>query len=683
MSNQSEAPLARAKRLREEILFHNERYYVFDDPTISDVEYDQLVKELEALEAAHPELTTDDSPTRRVSGRAVEGFAKHVHARQMLSLDNTYNVDELRAWDMRVRRRLGVETPEYVAELKIDGLSISVLYGMDGVLRRGVTRGDGITGDVVTENVKTIRALPLRIPPPPLRRLAGQGEEIEVRGEVYLSNAEFRRINEERAAAGLELFANPRNAASGTLRIKDSRVVASRNLRLFAYDLFVDGKKPALTHVESLAWIDAAGLPVNPERRLCATIDEVIDYCAEFEARRDSLEYEIDGVVVKVNSTYQQDALGQTAKAPRWAVAFKFAARQMTTRLLGITVQVGRTGVLTPVAELEPVELAGSTVSRATLHNEDEIARLDARVGDIVLVEKSGDVIPKVVKVIVDRREGDLAPFVFPTRCPACGSETVREIGEVARRCISADCSAQRREAILHFTSRTAMNIEKLGDALVDRLIEQGLVRDVADLYVVQPEQVLELDRMGQKAVANLFAQIEASKKAGLARLLNGLGIRHVGQKAAKVLAQTFGSIDGLSNATVEQLTAVDQIGPVLATSIVHWFQEPHNRALLARLAEAGVVTSEEAVARRAVGHLVGKTFVLTGRLERYTRDEAAALVEARGGRISSSVSKKTDYVIAGEEAGSKLDKAREIGITVLDEAAFEALVAEQSATSA
>jgi DNA ligase (NAD+) len=677
MPNESESPRERAERLRAEILFHNERYYVLDDPTISDVEYDRLVKELEALEAAHPELATDESPTRRVSGRNVEGFAKHVHARQMLSLDNTYSVDELRAWDTRVQRRLGTEIPEYVAELKIDGLSISVLYGMDGVLLRGVTRGDGITGDVVTENVKTIRALPLRVPPTPLRRLAGQGDEIEIRGEVYLSNAEFRRINEQRAAAGLDLFANPRNAASGTLRIKDARVVASRNLRLFAYDLFVDGKKPALTHVESLDWIEAAGIPVNTERRLCASIDEVIAYCAEFETRRDALDYEIDGVVVKVNSTFQQDALGQTAKAPRWAVAFKFAARQMTTRLLGITVQVGRTGVLTPVAELEPVELAGSTVSRATLHNEDEIARLDARVGDYVLVEKSGDVIPKVVKVILDRRDGALTPFVFPTACPACGSETVREAGEVARRCISAECPAQRREALLHFTSRTAMNIEKLGDALVDRLIEQGLVRDVADLYLLRPEQVVVLDRMGEKSVANLFSQLEASKKAGLARLLNGLGIRHVGQKAAKVLAQTFGSIEALASATAEQLTAVDQIGPVLADSIVHWFAEPHNRELVARLAAAGVVTTETKSARAtdAASGLAGKTFVLTGRLERFTRDEAAALIESHGGRVASSVSRKTDYVVAGDEAGSKLDKARELGVTVLDEAGFAALV--------
>jgi DNA ligase (NAD+) len=671
----SETPEQRAARLRTEISYHNERYYLFDDPVIADVEYDRLVKELEALEAEYPALAAEDSPTRRVSGRPAESFVKHVHSRPMLSLDNSYSIDELRGWDARVRKRLDGEAPEYVAELKIDGLSISIVFDATGTLARGVTRGDGVRGEVVTENVRTIRELPERLARPALTALPRSVTEVEVRGEVYLSHAEFQRINAERAEAGLSPFANPRNAAAGSMRQLDATIVASRRLKLFAYDLLLDGVKSLATHAESLAWIESAAIPVNPERRVCRTIDDVIAFCEQYQSRRDALDYEIDGVVVKVNATAQQRELGQTAKAPRWAIAFKYPARQVTTRLVGITIQVGRTGALTPVAELEPVAVAGSIVSRASLHNEDEIARLDARVGDYVLIEKGGDVIPKVVKVITDRREATLSPFVFPTHCPICGGEAARGEGEVVRRCVSSDCPAKRRAAILHFASRGAMNIEKLGEALVDRLIEVGLVRDVADIYALTAEQVLAIERMGEKSVANLLEQIDRSRSAGLARLLFGLGIRHVGQKAAQMLAEAFGSATALAGASEEQLIAVGQVGPILAAAVLEWFREPRNRALLERLAAARVSMEAPRVARRVDHSFTEKTFVLTGRLERFTRDEAAALIVERGGRVASTVSKKTSYLIAGEEAGSKLDKARSLGVTVLDEGAFTALL--------
>jgi DNA ligase (NAD+) len=674
---EKEAARTRVAELREEIAFHNERYYVDESPVVSDVEYDMLVKELEALEAAHPELRDAASPTQTVSGRAVETFAKHVHSRPMLSLDNTYSIDELRAWDARVRK--GLEGAEYcyVAELKIDGLSISVAYDASGGFARGVTRGDGVRGEVVTENIRTIESLPKRLPPKVLEQVA-RGREIEVRGEVYLSNAEFRRINAECEEDGARVFANPRNAASGSLRQKDPAVTASRRLAIFAYDLLVDGAKPFDRHSSSLAWLDSARIPVNPERRVCRTIDEVVAFCEDYAGLRDGLDYEIDGVVVKVDSVEQQERLGFTSKAPRWAVAYKFPARQATTRLNGITIQVGLTGALTPVAELEPVLLAGSVVARASLHNEDEIRRLDARVGDYVLIEKSGDVIPRVVRVIPDRREPGLEPYVFPDQCPSCGTRAVRPEGEVVRRCPNRACPAKQQLKILRFKERKAMNIEKLGYALVARLLEAGLVRDAADLYALRPDQVVDVERMGEKSVANLMAQIEASKAAGLARLLYALGIRHVGTRIAQVLASAYGSVDAIEAASEAELTATNEIGPIVAASVAAWFRDDENRALVERLRAAGVsVEGPKAAAKAASGAFAGKTFVLTGRLERFTRDEAAALVEARGGRVASSVSKKTDYVVAGEEAGSKLEKANALGVAVLDEAAFAAMLDE------
>ncbi len=664
----------RVDQLRSEISEHNERYYQDENPIISDMEYDMLVKELEALEAEHPELADEQSPTRKVSGQASETFAKFVHSRPMLSLDNTYSIDELRAWDARVRKGLGGDEYCYVAELKIDGLSISISYDDGGSFLRGVTRGDGVRGEVVSENIRTIEALPKRLGAPVLKRLPDAAAP-EIRGEVYLSNAEFRRINAEQEEDGQRVFANPRNAASGSLRQKDATVTASRRLALFAYDLLANGAKPFAKHSEALAWLDAAKIPTNPERRLCATIDEVVEYCETYAERRDALDYEIDGVVVKVDSVEQQERLGFTSKAPRWAVAYKFAARQATTRLNGITIQVGLTGALTPVAELEPVLLAGSVVARASLHNEDEIRRLDARVGDYVLIEKSGDVIPRVVKVIPERREPGLVEYVFPTACPSCDTESVRPEGEVVRRCPNRACPAKQQRRLLQFKGRKAMNIEKLGETLVARLFESGLVRDASEIYALTPDQLVGLERMGERSVANLLAQIETSKSAGLARLLFALGIRHIGTRTAQVLASAFGTIDALAAATEEELTAVDEIGPIVAASVAAWFRDDENRALVERLRAHGVAMDAPKVEKVASSELSGKTFVLTGRLERFTRDEAAALIEARGGRVSSSVSKKTDYVVAGEEAGSKLDKAQALGVAILDEQAFAALV--------
>ena len=670
-----ESTADRARRLRDEIRYHNDRYYLDDNPVIADVEYDALVRELQDIEAAHPELADPDSPTQRVSGRAAETFAKYPHARPMLSLDNTYSIDELRAWDARVRKGLGEQEFRYIAELKIDGLSLSIGYDSRGILARGVTRGDGVTGEIVTANVETIPGLPKRLPASAVEALPRKGE-IEVRGEVYLSTAEFRRINAENIEEGERTFANPRNAAAGSLRQKDPSVTASRRLALFAYELFVEGEKPFAAQSDSLEWLKSAKVPVNDASRVCSSIDEVIEVIESAGVRRDDLGYEIDGVVVKVDSVAQQEALGSTSKAPRWAVAYKFPARQVTTRLNDITIQVGLTGALPPVAELEPVLLAGSTVSRASLHNQDEIARLDARVGDWLLIEKSGDVIPRVVKVVLERREEGLEPFVFPTACPSCGTESIRVEGEVVRRCPNPDCPAKRLKSLLRFKERKAMNIEKLGEALVGKLLESGLVRDAADLYALDPAKVTDLERMGDKSASNLIEQIEASKSGGLARLLYALGIRHVGTRIAQVLAGAFGSAEAIAAASEAELTAVNEIGPIVAASVAAWFRDEANRKLIDRLREAGVSMEAPKVVVDAAAGVAGKTFVLTGKLEGFTRDEAAALIASRGGKTSSSVSRKTDYVVAGSEAGSKLDKAESLGVTVLDEAAFRELMA-------
>ena len=671
MSSKGEAIAKQISELRAEIRRHDELYYVGDNPEISDHEYDALIEKLKTLERERPDLITPDSPTQRVSGRPAESFPEFVHRRPMLSLDNSYNIDELRAFDERCRRLAGGESPDYVAELKIDGLSISIHYH-DGVYARGVTRGDGFRGEDVSQNVRTIRSVPLK-----LARSAGKiATEIEVRGEVFLPRRIFEKTNAEREAAGEPRFANPRNAAAGAIRQLDPAIVAKRRLDMFAYDALVGERKAFATHWEALNWMEAAGLRVNENRRLCHSIEEVIEFCDRMEAKRDNLGYEIDGVVVKVNSTAMQEEFGATGKAPRWAIAYKYAARQATTRVNDIIVQVGRTGALTPVAVLEPVELGGVTVSRSTLHNEDEIVRLGLRIGDWVLIERGGDVIPKVVKVVESKRTGKEKKFRMPDKCPVCKGVISRPEGEAVSRCIAADCPAQLIGRLLHFASRRAMRIEGLGVALAEQLIEKQLIGDVADLYLLRLEQLTSLERMAKKSASNLLGEIEASKARELWHLIFGLGIRHVGERTAGILARHFGSLDRLAKASVEELDSIHEIGLTMAQSIRDWFDDPGNKQLCDRLKQAGLqTTAEETVAEAAEQKFTGKIFVLTGTLPGMTRDEARTLIEANGGRVTSSVSKKTDYVLAGAEPGSKLDKANELGVKVIDEDEFKGML--------
>ena len=667
----AKSPAREIEKLREEIRRHEDLYYVLDSPEISDREYDELLENLKALEQSHPELITPDSPTQRVGGRPAEGFPEVVHRRPMLSLDNSYNIDELRAFDDRCRRLADGRSIDYVAELKIDGLSLALHYDAN-VLVRGVTRGDGRIGEEVTQNARTIRSVPLRLKP----AAANLKSEVEVRGEVFIPRDVFEKTNAEREEQGEPRFANPRNAAAGAIRQLDSRLVARRKLDMFAYDLLVAGRKPFPTHWESLNWLEKAGFRVNSRRKLCKSIDEVIDFANEQETKRDDLSYEIDGLVVKINSSALQDEFGATSKAPRWAIAYKYPARQASTKVLSIHVQVGRTGALTPVANLEPVFLAGTTVSRATLHNEDEIKRLGLKIGDWVMIEKSGEIIPKVLSVIKSKRTGEEKPFRPPKNCPVCGSLISRPEGEVVARCIAADCPAQLKGALIHFASRRAMRIEGLGEVLVDQLVDGGLVHDVGDLYSLTMEQIMALPRMAKKSAENLMGQIEASKSRELSNLLYALGIRHVGERTAGILAHAFGALTALANASAEQLDDIPEIGLTVAESVRDWFDDEGNLKLCDRLRAAGVTTEVKARAGAALdARFDGKQFVLTGRLTNFTRDEARALIEARGGRVNSSVSKKTDYVVAGEEAGSKLDKATELGVTVVDEDAFKKMI--------
>ena len=669
----AKSPANEIEKLRNEIRRHEDLYYVLDSPEISDREYDQLLEKLQQLEQDHPELVTPDSPTQRVGGRPAEGFAEVVHRLPMLSLDNSYNIDELRAFDERCQKLADGRPLEYVAELKIDGLSLSLQY-VNNVLARGVTRGDGRIGEEVTQNARTIRSVPLRVKSE-AKAIDG---EIEVRGEVFIPLDVFQKTNAEREEQGEPRFANPRNAAAGAIRQLDSKLVARRKLDMFAYDLLVNGRKPFATHWESLNWLAAAGFRVNPNKELCKSIDQVIDFANEKEKLRDELGYEIDGLVVKVNSTALQDDFGATAKAPRWAIAYKYPARQASTQVLSIVVQVGRTGALTPVANLEPVFLAGTTVSRATLHNEDEIKRLGLKIGDWVMIEKSGEIIPKVLNVIKSKRTGKEKAFKPPTHCPVCGGEISRVEGEVVARCVAADCAAQLMGRLLHFASRRAMRIEGLGEVLVIQLVEAKLVKDVGDLYSLTLEQVSGLPRMAKKSATNLLEQIEASKSRDLGQLIYALGLRHVGERTAGILAHHFGSLEKLAKATTEELDEIPEIGLTVAQSVRDWFDDDGNRELCDRLRGVGVKTElEKTSATELDERFAGKQFVLTGKMEGFTRDEARALIEARGGRVNSSVSKKTDYVIAGEEAGSKLDKATELGVTVMDEAGFKKLMSD------
>jgi len=674
-------PAERIASLRDRIRYHEERYYVHDNPEITDAEFDALMHELMALEAAHPELADPDSPSARVGGRPAEGFATVEHLEPMLSLDNAYSSDDLREFHGRVCR--GLSLPEetavgYVAELKIDGLSIALTYEQ-GRLRRGVTRGDGVHGEDVTPNVRVIRAVPLA-----LRGTCP--ERMEIRGEVYFPRGDFDRVNEAREKEGEPAFANPRNAAAGTIRTLDSAAVSKRGLRVFVYQVVLPaGTAPvADSHAEVLRTLQAWGLPVERHWAPCSGVEEVIAFCEQWREKRHDLPFETDGVVIKVDAMALRAALGATAKFPRWATAFKFPAEQARTRLLKIDVNVGRTGAVTPFAVLEPVHLGGTTVQLATLHNEQEVARRDIREGDLVLLEKGGDIIPKVIGPVLEARATPPpAPWRMPSTCPACGHTLAKPDDEVVWRCENVSCPARLRRGLQHFASRKAMNIEGLGESLVDQLVEAGLVRTFADLYRLTTEQLATLERMGPKSAANVVAEVEKSKSAQVWRVLHALGIRHVGEGAARALARAFGGVSALRVASTEQIESVNEVGPVVARSVRAFLDEPANAAMLDDMAAMGVVMADaHADADHAPGPWAGWTFVLTGTLTRYTREEAAATIERFGGKVAGSVSKKTRYVVAGAEAGSKLDKAKTLGVDVLDEAQFDALIMEASVAS-
>ena len=653
--------------LREKLRYHEYRYYVLDEPEISDAAYDRMMERLKKIETAHPELVTPDSPTVRVGGVPRDGFQTVRHARPMLSLDNAFSYDALREWDRRVREGSGKEKIEYIAEHKFDGLSISLQYE-DGVLVRAVTRGDGNTGEEVTPNAKTIRSIPLRVDASALKK-AKLRTDFEVRGEVMMTRKAFEALNRQQERIGGKIFVNPRNSAAGAVRVLDPAITASRKLDFFAYYLLVDGNVPFAKHSESLAALKQLRFRASDDWKLCNGIQEVIAYCEIWDAKRDKLPYEIDGVVIKVNATAIQNELGYTAKAPRWAIAFKYPARQETTVVKDILVSVGRTGVLTPVAILEPVQVGGVTVSRSTLHNMDEIERLGVQIGDTVLIERAGEVIPHVLKVLKPGK--NRKPFHMPKHCPECGSAIHHVEGEVAYRCVNAACPAKRKESILHYAGRHAMDIDGLGEKIVDQFVDKGLVKDVADLYALKEEEVAELERMAEKSAQNLLEEIEASKKNSLARLIYALGIQFVGERTGQLLAEHFSSLEELAAAKEEELEQVPEVGPKVAASIVEFFSEPSNRQLIKKLANAGVRPTTE---RREVksDKLAGKTFVFTGTLVNRTREEAGAIVQQHGGKVSGAVSNKTNYVVVGTDPGSKYDKAKELGVTILDESEFE-----------
>jgi DNA ligase (NAD+) len=651
--------------LREKIRHHEYRYYVLDDPEISDAEFDQLMNSLKKLEAEHPELVTSDSPTQRVGGKPREGFVKAPHSSPMLSLDNTYSEEELRGWERRVHELTGRSDIDYVCELKLDGMSLALHYE-EGKLARGITRGDGSIGEDVTLNVRTVRSIPLVIAKDKLKK-AGIPAAFEVRGEMLMPIAAFRRMNEEREQKGLSQFANPRNATAGTVRQLEPSITAERRLDYFSYMLLVDGQTYFDRHSKTLDALDAAGFKVNPRRKLAKNFEQVWAFIGEWEEKRETLPYEIDGIVIKVDRVALQQELGYTGKAPRWAIAYKYAARAGITRIEDILVQVGRTGKLTPVAALTPVPIGGTTVSRATLHNMDEIERLGVKIGDWVEVERGGDVIPKVTRVVEDKEhKRGTQKFHMPEKCPVCGTKVVRTEGEVDYRCVNANCPAKLRETILHFASRHVMNIEGMGDALVNQLTDRGMVKTVADIYRLTKDDLLKLERMGDKSAQNVLDEIEASKKLPLERVIFGLGIRFVGERTAQFLAEHFGSIDALMDASAEQLQEVNEVGPRIAQSIAEFFLEPKNRDLVEQLRKFRLTLSGHRKQRGT--KLAGKTFVLTGTLTGYSRDQAKKLIEDAGGRVAGSVSKKTDYVIAGADAGSKLEKARELGVPVIGE---------------
>lgn len=655
----------RLDELKERIRYHNYRYYVLDDPEIEDYEYDKLMRELLDIESKFPHLVTLDSPSQRVGGEPSKEFSTVNHTSPMLSLNNAFNEGELRDFDRRVRSGVGQQV-EYVLEYKIDGLSVALIYE-NGVLTRGATRGDGYIGEDITANLRTIKSLPLKL----------KGDyTLEVRGEVFIPKSAFVKLNEERKDEGLPLFANARNAAAGSLRQLDPRVTAKRPLDIFIFNLQNAEGFTFDTHLESLEFLYDIGFKVSPYRKLCTSIDEVIEQCNIWSAKRHQLDYDIDGLVIKVNSIEQRNSLSTTSRSPRWAVAYKFPPELKTTVIKDIIVQVGRTGALTPTAILEPVKIAGSVVGRATLHNQDYIDSKDIRIGDRVVIRKAGDIIPEVVEVLKEKRTGHEKPYKIPDKCPVCGSDSVRLEGEAVVRCTGIACSAQLKRRLLHFVSRDAMDIEGMGPAIINQLIDKGLVKDPADLYRLTKEQLMHLDRMGEKSSENLLTAIENSKTVALDKLIYALGIRYVGVRTAQLLAQRFKSIWDLARADYHEIVSIDEIGDKIADSIQAFFKQHQNMETINRLHEYGVAMEDRDTGHKAVKKaLEGKTFVLTGTLEGYTRNQAKELIEGLGGRVAGSVSKNTDYVVAGDKPGSKLKKAQELGITILDRQGFIKLI--------
>lgn len=661
------------EQLRQQIRHHDRKYYVDAAPEISDLEYDQLLERLKQLEAAHPDLVTPDSPTQRVGDQPVGELPQVEHRVPMLSIDNTYSIEELRKYGDRIAKLLPGEEIEWVVELKIDGVAVSLTY-QDGLLVQGATRGNGRIGDDITHNMRTLPDVPLR--------LVGDGAPhvLEVRGEVYMTNTDLARLNQQQEKRGETLFANPRNAAAGAIRLLDPRLAAKRHLRFLGHGIGYTEGLHVTTHMEFLAALRNWGVPATPEVRLFASFDKAVEYCEELIGRLHELDFEIDGLVLKVNRFDQRDRLGSTSKSPRWLIAYKFEKYEATTRVVAIRVQVGKTGAITPVADLEPVELAGTIVRRASLHNADEIERKDVRVGDYIVVEKAGKIIPHVVRTEIHRREGRLHKFHFPTHCPECETEVVRDEGGVYIRCPNPKCPAQIRERLRYFAGRNAMDIEGLGDKLVDQLVSDGLVKSFGDLYRLTVDQLVNLERMGQKSSENLVANIQASKQRGLARLLNALSIRHVGTRVATVLATHFDSVDAMSQASREALSDINEIGPIIAHSVYDFLHSEYGRATIDDLRSVGVsLESPRELQISSDGLLAGKTVVVTGTMQRHSREEMEEMIARQGGRAASSVSKNTDFVVAGEKAGSKLAKAQQLGIRVISEEQFEALLAGQS----
>jgi DNA ligase (NAD+) len=674
-SNNHDDIIKKIEEIREKIRSHNYRYYVLDDPIISDAEYDQLIKELMEWEKKYPQYITSSSPTQRVGIEPVSGFSTVKHIAPMLSLANAFSPEELRAFDQRIKKIILEQKLEYVVELKIDGLAVTLVYE-DGIFIRGATRGDGTTGEEITSNLRTVKAVPLK--------LFGKdiSPRIEVYGEVYMKKSEFKRLNEKRMKNEESLFANPRNAAAGSVRQLDPRITAQRRLDTFIYRAtFPEGNK-FNTHMEVLNYLKKVGFKVNPYIKLCQDIEEVKSYCLQWIEKKEELDYEIDGMVIKVNSLRMREELGSTTRSPRWAIANKFPAQQVTTKIQDIIVQVGRTGALTPVAILNQVRISGSVVQRATLHNEDEIKRKDIRVGDIVLVQKAGEVIPEVVKVIKEKRTGKEKEFIMPTQCPVCGAKVFRLEGEVVSRCNSLTCPAQIKERIRHFASRDAMDIEGLGPAIINQLVEKGLIKDISDLYFLKRDDLISLERMAEKSADNLLDAIEKSKKKSLANLIYGLGIRYVGVHTSEVITRYYPTLDKFKKANLEELIEINEIGPKIAESIIFFFKEKENFAIIERLRSAGLNFSQEKEKIReekGVQILAGKQFVLTGTLKGFTRTQAKEIISKLGGRVTGSVSKKTNYVVAGEDPGSKYQKAQELGVPIINEEEFKKIITKNS----